>query len=741
MEKYAEIVVPVARDGFTFSVGEGVLPGQAIEVCIGPSKRYVGIVWRIHNEKPAFATKPAGRTLGSEPLLTPQQMSLWEWIAEYYMCTLGDVMRYALPAGIRNRGSVRAARRIRHIRLSPAIDSIEKLKQVSEGLRRCKSQYAVLVRLCGSFSDNGLGGGSIPAVDSQGSAAVLKELERKGIIEIFEVDEPVQPAETPRWPEITTKTLLTPPQQTALQSVRDGFADHDCVLLHGATGSGKTEIYIELMREMLSSGRSVLYLTPEIAMTSQLVMRVREVFGERVTEYHSQLSDGRRVEIYDELLRADGGRLIIGVRSSIFLPLNNLGLIIVDEEHDQNFKQTEPAPRYNARDCSVWLARTTECKCLLGSATPSIESWVNARSGKYGMAELPQRYGMRESEVIISDSIRARRRGERKLHFDKALTDAVRSTLEQGRQAVLYHPRRGYASWVECEECGWSARCTRCGVALTYHKGSDKLICHQCGNRMERIEKCPQCGHPEPRMNGIGTEQLEEEVRILFPGARVVRLDGDTTQNTARTTEMIQAFGRREADILIGTQLVSKGFDFEGVETVGVISADSMLNIADFRASERAFQQMMQVSGRGGHRGGHVVTVIQTSQPTHTIINQAAHEDYNGMVRHELEERRLFGYPPYSRLVAIRLRHSDEDVLQSIGEQLATEMRREFGEQVYGPHTPSTEKTGGKRTIEILLKIENGQSSVQAKRLLRTQIAAAQRTTKGLYIYCDVDPQ
>ena len=746
MERYAEIVIPVARNGFTFSVDseQGVRPGQGIEICLGGNRRYIGIVWRIHDEKPAFATKPAGHIVSEEPLLTPAQMWLWEWIAEYYMCTLGDVMRYALPAGIRSRGTARPQQRVKYIRLSEHIDSGEKLKEVCEGLRRCKSQYGVLVRLSGMFEDGGTGGGTIPLSDVGGSPAVIRELERKGIVEISERVESVAATNgsgiTPQC-EITIKTEFSAAQQQALKDIRTGFGGHDTVLLYGVTGSGKTEIYMELIREMLSCGRSVLYMLPEIAMTSQLVMRVKEVFGERVTLYHSQLSDVRRAEIYEKLLNGSGGELIMGVRSSIFLPLKELGMIIVDEEHDQNYKQTEPSPRYNARDCAVWLSKRLGIKCLLGSATPSIESYVNARGGKYGIAELHESYGERNAEIIISDSIRSRRRGERKYHFDKALTDAIRDALSRGRQAVIYHPRRGYASWVECESCGWSARCPRCGVAMTYHKGDDRLICHQCGGSMERIVKCPECGKPDPRMNGIGTEQLEEEVKRLFPEAKVLRLDGDTTRSSSNTEEIIMGFGRGEGDIMIGTQLITKGFDFEGVEVTGIISADSMLNTADFRASERAYQQMHQVSGRAGHRGGRCVTVIQTNQPAHEVIRDVVRSDYNGMVRHELEERKQFGYPPYSRLIGIRVRHKDDLLLERAGERLSCELRKEFGEQVYGPHTPSIEKTGGKKSLEILLKIGNGQSGSRVKQLLQEKIERLQRDLKGLYIYCDVDPQ
>ena len=747
MERYAEIVIPVAKNGFTFSIDSeaGIRRGHGIEVNLGANRRYIGIVWRIHDRKPAFATKPAGRIVSDEPLLTDHQMDLWEWIAEYYMCTLGEVMRYALPAGIRNRGSAHSIRNIKYIKLAGSIDTVGKLKKTCEDLRRCKAQYGVLVRICGSFADGGTFGGSIPLKEAHGSPAVIRELERKGIVEIFEKaaenhvtsDDAIAASAS----GIKFTTELNAAQQQALQDIRTGFGLHDSVLLYGVTGSGKTEIYMELIREMLLQGRSVLYLMPEIAMTSQLVMRVREVFGERVTLYHSQLSDVRRAEIYEKLLNTSGGALVMGVRSSIFLPLNGLGMIIVDEEHDQNYKQTEPAPRYNARDCAVWLSKRMGIKCLLGSATPSIESYVNARNGKYGIAELHESYGVREGEIIVSDSIRSRRRGERKYHFDKTLTDAIGEALSHGKQAVIYHPRRGYASWVECESCGWSARCRRCGVAMTYHKGDDRMICHQCGNHMERVVKCPECGKPEPRMNGTGTEQIEEETKRLFPEAMVVRLDGDTARNTSDTEELIRRFGRGEGDIMIGTQLITKGFDFGGVETIGIISADSMLNTADFRASERAYQQMLQVSGRAGHRGGRGVTVIQTCQPGHEVIRMVVQGDYNAMVRRELEERKLFGYPPYSRLVVIRLRHKEESVLQQAGNLLSEMLRKCLGEQVFGPHTPATEKTGGKKSLEILLKIGNGQSSIQAKKLLQEKIEQIQNEFRGIYVYCDVDPQ
>lgn len=755
LEIYADIVLPVARGPFTFRIDAAeagsIAPGMGVEVKLGARKLYMGIVWRIHRERPSFPTKTAGRIMTRTPLVDERQRRLWEWIAEYYMCTLGDVMRFALPAALKPEGltedefrrdEYRPAR-VKHLRLGRAIDSAETLSAACEGLRRSKAQYAAVVEFCSFFPDNGVAGGELPRSALSASSAILNKLVGKGIMEFVERERqygsrpPLDVSQIPL-------AVLTPAQQAAYDGITESFAKQDCVLLHGVTGSGKTEIYMRMIADSLSRGRSVLYMLPEIAMTSQLIARIRSVFGDRVTVYHSKLSDRRRAEVYRTLLASEGSELVLGVRSSIFLPVPGLDLVIVDEEHDQSYKQTEPAPRYNARDCAVWMAKRTGAKCLLASATPSIESYVNATGGKYGLVSLTERYGAaRLPRIVVSDSLNAFKRGERKLHFDKALADRVSSALDRGRQVMLFQNRRGFAPWIECGECGWVAICPRCSVTLTYHKQGDRLKCHLCGYSTALPKTCPKCATPSPKLMGLGTEKVGEEVAALFPSARMVRLDRDTATSPLRYEKIVADFESGAADILIGTQMITKGFDFPRLELVGIMNADSLLNFPDFRACERAYQMMTQVAGRAGRADAAGEVVIQTKQPDNPVIRQVQSLDYEGMVNTQLAERSIFGYPPYGKLIVVKLRHRDDKLLERASEWLAGRMRTVFGERVYGPHAPMIEKVGGENYLEILLKVENGRSTARVKEILHGMIKEVYRHPeyKRVFLFCDVDPQ
>lgn len=754
MEQYADIVVPIARGPFTFYIGDRageLMPGTGVEVQIGARKRYMGIVWRLHDDKPKFATKEAGRTMTRGPLLSAAQMRFWEWVASYYMCTLGDVMRFALPSALKPAGlSEEEFRRdeyrpatVSHIRLGSAVRDTEALHAACESLHRSKAQYKALMELCAHFDDGGLSGSGLPRNELSASAQILKKLADKGIIEIYDEEAAVLAATREHRQQYET-AKLTPAQDKALEEIHHSFDTQECTLLQGVTGSGKTEIYMHLIADMLADGRSVLYMMPEIAMTSQLVARIRAVFGQRVTVYHSKMSDRHRAEVYRRLLASDGGELVLGVRSSIFLPIPSPGLIIVDEEHDASYKQSEPAPRYNARDCAVWLAHASGARCLLASATPSIESYVNATGGKYGFVTLNERYGdALLPRITISDSLRAFKRGERKLHFDKALLDRMASTLARGRQVMLFQNRRGFAPWVECPQCNWVAKCPRCSVTLTYHKQGGRMQCHVCGYSAAAPAVCPKCGTPSPRMLGLGTEKVEEETAALFPDARILRLDRDTATSPSRYERTVTDFERGAADILVGTQMITKGFDFPGLELVGILNADNMLNFPDFRASERAYQTMTQVAGRAGRSGPNGEVVIQTSQPDHPVIRQVQALDYEGMVKMQLAERSIFGYPPYGRLIKIIMRHSDDRLLNEAASWLAARARELFGSRVFGPHAPLIEKAGGESFMEIMLKIENGTSAAKVKEELSKIISAASRHDdyKRVTVFCDIDPQ
>lgn len=755
MDIYADIVVPIARGPFTFRIEaadpEKIVAGMGIEVRLGARKLYMGIIWRIHGDRPSFPTKTAGRIMTRQPLVGERQRELWEWIAEYYMCTLGDVMRFALPSALKPEGlSEEEFRRdeyrptlMKYMRLGSGIDSAEKLSEACEGLVRSKAQYAAVVSFCSFFPDNGISGGEIPRSALGASSAIIDKLVGKGILEVVE-RERSRTVRAPLHLSDVPLAKLTPAQTQAYEEIKAEFRGQDCVLLHGVTGSGKTEIYMRMIADALSRGRSVLYLMPEIAMTSQLVARIRRVFGERVTVYHSKLSERRRAEVYRSLLASEGGELVLGVRSSIFLPLPDTGLIIVDEEHDQSYKQAEPAPRYNARDCAVWIARRSGAKCLLASATPSIESYVNATGGKYGYVPLTERYGeARLPRIVVSDSLNAFKRGERKLHFDKALLDRMSSALERGRQVMLFQNRRGFAPWIECGECGWVAVCPRCSVTLTYHKQGERLKCHMCGYSAGLPSACPKCGVPAPKLMGLGTEKVEEEVASLFPSARMLRLDRDTATSPTRYEKIVADFESGAADIMIGTQMITKGFDFPKLELVGIMNADGLLNFPDFRASERAYQMMTQVAGRAGRTDAAGEVVIQTKQPDNPVIRQVQSLDYEGMVNTQLAERSVFGYPPYGKLIVVRLRHRDDKLLERAAEWLAGRMRSVFGERVYGPHAPMIEKVGGESYLEILLKIENGRSAARVKEILAGMLKETYRHPeyKRVFLFCDVDPQ
>ena len=538
---------------------------------------------------------------------------------------------------------------------------------------------------------------------------------------------------------------LTSPKCQALQSVVERIAPSDAtVLLSGETGSGKTEIYIHLIAEVLADGGDVLMLVPEIALTTQLIERMERIFGSRVTPYHSKLTDRKRTETYLRLNGSSGGEFVVGVRSSLFLPLRHLRLIVVDEEHDASYKQADPAPRYGARDCAVVLARLCGGRAVLGSATPSLETWLNAESGKYGRAVLAERYGgAQPPQIVVSDTLRAVKRGERRIHFNKLLLDRMEETLARGGQVMLFQNRRGFAPYVECRECGWTARCPDCNVTLTLHKGSGRLVCHYCGHTEAVPAKCPSCETTDAVPMGFGTEKVEEEIARLFPEARVARLDRDAAASERAFRAVVSGFENREYDILVGTQMITKGFDFGGVTLVGILNADNLLNNPDFRAGERAFQLMTQVAGRAGRRAGGGTVVIQTAEPQHPVIRQVAAGDYEGMAREQLGERAQFFYPPYARLVSLTLRHRDPALLRGAAEALAAGLRARFGRRVLGPLAPPVDRIRGEHLAGLLLKVEAGASFARARKLLAEHLASFAKTPefKSVAVAVNVDPQ
>ena len=751
MPLYADIVLPLAQPAYTFAVPEGmhVAEGTAVAVQFGPRKFYTGVVWRVHDRRPPFRTiKSIQRVLYDAPLLSAQQKALWEWIAAYYMCSAGEVMRVALPSLMKPSGDTEEEfaedefrpRTECYVALARELHDEGRLHEVFEKLgRRAPKQYEALLEIASAGDETRISTGEVARRLLRTDYAVLHALERKGHIVCTERERTVERGGSAfRLPE------LTAPQREALGSLREQFAEKPAALLHGVTGSGKTEIYIHLIAETLARGGDVLLLVPEIALTAQLIGRMERIFGSRVTPYHSKLTNRRRTETYLRLNRSQGGEFVVGVRSSIFLPLRHLQLIIVDEEHDASYKQADPAPRYNARDCAVVMARLWGGRTLLGSATPSLETWLNAASGKYGRAVLAERYGdARPPEIFVSDTIRAAKRGERHAHFNKLLLDKMEETLGRGEQVMLFQNRRGFSPYVECSQCGWTARCPHCNVTLTYHKGGARLVCHYCGYTAPVPAKCPSCEVTEVLPRGFGTEKVEEEIARLFPEARVARLDRDSVTSERAFNAIISDFEARKTDILVGTQMITKGFDFGGVSLVGILNADNLLNNPDFRAAERAFQLMLQVAGRAGRRSDGGEVVIQTSEPGHPVIRQVVAGDFAGMARMQLSERKAFFYPPYARLTSLTLRHRDVALLRRGVTELAARLRVRFGRRVLGPMTPPVDRIRGEYLAGLLLKIESGASSAKARALLAAELKAFAENPefKTITFICNVDPQ
>lgn len=761
MPLYADIVLPLAQPEYTFAVPEEmtVEKGCAVAVQFGRQKFYTGIVWRLHDRRPDVKTvKPIQALLYERPLLSERQMQFWEWLADYYMSTLGEVMRVALPSLMKPSADSRSGfeeelfrpRRELYFLLSPSFAERERLDEVLDHLeRRAPRQYDALLEVITAAQPDALNSDTlspqifateIPRRLLTAELPVLRALEKKEYLLAVEHEPSTEQGEVRfRLPS------LTPHQEEAREEIRRQFDEGKAaVLLQGITSSGKTEVYIHLIAEVLSRGGDVLLLVPEIALTAQLIERMERIFGSRVTPYHSKLSDVKRSETYLRLNRSRGGSFVVGVRSSVFLPLHHLQLIIVDEEHDPSYKQADPAPRYQARDCAVMAARIFSSKTLLGSATPSLETWLNATGGKYGHACLTERYGQgRLPQILISDTLRAARRGERHSHFNQLLLDKIEAALSRGEQVMLFQNRRGFSPFVECTECGWTARCKDCNVSLTYHKASGRLVCHYCGHSEPMPHKCPSCKVTDLVPMGFGTEKIEEEILRFFPTARVARLDRDAVTSERAFNTIINDFAEHRTDILVGTQMITKGFDFDGVSLVGILNADNLLSNPDFRASERAFQLMMQVAGRAGRRAAGGEVVIQTSDPRNPVLRQIIGGDYEGMALSQLKEREEFFYPPYSRIIAFTLRHRDIQLLRRAAVDLSGRLRKIFGRRLMGPMSPPVDRIRGEYLIGMLLKIESGASARRAREIIRHEMQRfhAVGEYKYIEILINVDPQ
>lgn len=752
MSRFADIVLPLAQPAYCFSVPEGaegdtLREGDAVAVQFGPKNIYTGIVWRLHDERPNVKRiKPIGRRLYDRPLLNEQGRRLWEWIADYYMCTIGEVMRVALPSLIKPQGS--SAEEFLRDEFRPRMETYLSLsmqwrdkKALSEECdrisRRAPRRSEVLRQILSFDSAQCNSAGELPRRLIDCDSAQIAALRKGGYIEVVEREREVE-----RGANIAfSLPELTPEQQRVASEIRFTRGVH---LLQGVTGSGKTEIYMNLIGEVLARGGDVLMLVPEIALTSQLIDRMERVFGSRVEAYHSRLTPRRRTETYLRLLHGEGGQLVIGARSALFLPLHHLQLVVVDEEHDSSYKQSDTAPRYQGRDVAIMLASLYGARTVLGSATPSLESYANAQWGKYGYSLLAERYGGAATpHIIISDTMRSLKRGERRTHFNQVLINSISDALSRGEQTMLFQNRRGFAPFVQCRGCGWTPRCPNCNVTLTEHRSSGRMECHYCGYTAAVPKSCPQCETVDLKPMGFGTERVEEAISALFPDARVARLDRDTVTSESAYNRIIHAFESGQTDILVGTQMITKGFDFGRVAVVGVLNADNLLFSPDFRASERAFALMTQVAGRAGRRQNEGVVIVQTSEPENQVIGWVARGDYQAMARSELADRHLFFYPPYARLVQFTLLSTDVQTLRRGVGEFAERLREKFGRRVAGPVAPPVDRIRGEYLLRLLLKIENGRSMARARELLREVIAQLQSKAefKQIKIVIDVDPQ
>jgi primosomal protein N' (replication factor Y) len=748
---YADIILPLAvRGRFTYMVPEDIIdkvkPGMRVVVPFSSNRLYTGIVCALHDRPPAFRNvRSVSDLIDTVPSVNEMQLKLWLWISEYYMCSEGEVMKAALPSEISSNsyrqrfGSyVNLAARFTDDELNKILDSLKKAPRQQELL-------LAFLRLTGygtSEGDRPVRKSSLLS-ESLSSANTFDTLVSKGILSSQSL--PVSRI-TDEATAVEPVKELSAAQLKAYNSIRDHFAGKDIALLHGVTSSGKTEIYIHLIEEQIKQGRQVLYMLPEIALTTQIILRLKKHFGDSTGVYHSRLSDPERAEIWNRIAGNDasgGYRLILGVRSSVFLPFNNLGLVIVDEEHDGSYKQHDPAPRYHARDTAIMLAALHNAKTILGSASPSVESYNNAVNGKYGLTELKERYGLiKLPEIILANTREAYKRKLMVSHFTPELLHAIDDALGREEQIILFQNRRGFSPYIECQECGWIPVCVQCAVNLTYHKAINRLVCHYCGYSTGMPSKCGSCNNTGMVTRGFGTEKIEDEIRIVFPSARVARMDQDTTRNKNSFNKIIKAFEERKIDILIGTQMISKGLDFENLTVVGVLNADNLLNYPDFRAHERSFQMLEQVSGRAGRRKKQGRVVIQTSDPANRIIRLVLRHDYEGMFRMQAEERKSFNYPPFCRLVRINVKHKDKSLVNHYAGILGTDLRHAFGKRVLGPESPAISQVQLWYIRTILIKIEREKAPARAKQLIVEAIEriGKEQGASALRIAVDVDP-
>ena len=742
---FAEVILPVPLDGtFTYSIPqqwqENVKKGCRVLVSFGRNKQYVGIVAEIHDRQPeGYQVKDILQMIDTQPILLPQQYRLWQWIANYYMSPIGEVYKAALPAGLKAEEGY-TPKTETYIRLAAPYRNEAALHIALNMLQRAPKQLQAFTDyLTLSGWDEGKGDELTrdELLNEGHSLQTISLLVKRGILETYEVEVGRLNHGGEPHPELIKK--LSEAQETAYNQIVLSMMKKQVTLLHGVTSSGKTEIYIHLIQREIDQHRQVLYLLPEIALTVQMMDRLRRVFGDRLGIYHSKYSDAERVEIWQKQLSGHPYDVILGARSSVFLPFQNLGLVIVDEEHESSFKQQDPAPRYHARSAAIMLG----AKVLLGTATPSMETYYNAKTGKYGLVELTQRHqGIELPEIQVVDTHELRHRKMMHGPFSPQLLARVREALERGEQVILFQNRRGYAPLIECKQCGWVPHCQNCDVSLTLHRQLNQLTCHYCGAVYQVPVECPACGSTELQTHGYGTEKIEDQVRDIFPEARVSRMDLDTTRTRNAYERIIGDFASGRTNLLIGTQMISKGLDFDKVSVVGILDADRMLNIPDFRADEHAFMMMSQVSGRAGRKGRRGLVILQTGQPLQPIIQQVVHNDYTALYQTLCAERQMFHYPPYYRLINVFLKHRSDALVETAAQELGFRLRQWFGGRVLGPDKPGVSRVKSLSIRKLILKIEPQLALAEVRKYLALaqQQMLQDKRYSSLQIYCDVDP-
>ena len=772
--RYVEVILPLPLEGtFTYVVPDALLdkvvPCVRLLVPFGKTKTYIGICDTYPSDHPnnnddndGIEYKAILAILDDGPVLLPQQLQLWHWIANYYMSPIGDVYKAALPSGLKGEDTYKPHTEV-YICLGKQFRGEQELHIALDGLARATKQQKVLMsylELSGIANVPELVSTDVTQTDNKQhnqlravskdelrntthcSLAIINSLIEKGILQTYRKEvsrlnngyDKLQP---------NAIHALNDAQTIAYDKILLQMMAHNVTLLHGVTSSGKTEIYIHLIFKALQEHKQVLYLLPEIALTVQITNRLRCVFGNKLGIYHSRYNDEERVEIWQKQLSNEPYEVILGARSAVFLPFQRLGLVIIDEEHENSFKQQDPAPRYHARSVAIVLAQMYGAKTLLGTATPSIESYRNAQLGKYGLVTLSQRYkDIQLPTIEVVDIKDLRRRKLMSGPFSPRLIAAVRNALQRGEQAILFQNRRGFAPMIECRTCGWVPHCPNCDVSLTYHKSMNVLTCHYCGYTERVPEQCPNCESKDIKGRGYGTEKIEDEIMEVFPDARIARMDLDTTRTKNAYERLINDFSAGKTNLLIGTQMVSKGLDFDHVSVVGILDADNMLNYPDFRAYEHAFTMMAQVSGRAGRKGKQGLVILQTKNPELPVIQQVVNNSYTAFYKSQLEERTAFHYPPFFHLIYIYIKHRNNDIVESASMELGSRIREIFGNRVLGPDKPTVARVKTLHIRKVMLKLENGIDYKLAKQYLRSirDTMMKEKRYGALTIYFDVDP-